>query len=179
MKLYRIIPLVVLLSAAVSACSMFAPEPTTTPTPTATPIPTNTPTATLTSTPTMTLTPTETATPTPKPSQTPIPPTATFDANALLPTGEPVAEWDGIQIMPGAIHGEEGDEDYRYTVIASNQEAAAYLDYVLKLAGWSYFVHGEGDNGPAILMYQKDGENLTVSIINYEDGLLLIWMMYT
>lgn len=179
MKLYRIISLVILLSVVVSACSVFASEPTATPTPTATSTLTSTPTATLTATPTVTPTPTETPTSTPKPSNTPVPPTPTFDANALLPTGEPVAEWDGIQIMPRAIHGEEGDEDYRYTVIASNQDAAAYLDSVLKLAGWSYFVHGEGNNGPSILMYQKDSENLTISLINYEDGLLLIWMMYT
>ena len=96
----------------------------------------------------------------------------------VLPTGTPQAEWDGIQIMAGAGSGWGDEDNYRYTVYATNEEVVDFLRRALWAAGWSPFLQGENPDGSiAMLWYQKDGVDLTIMLTDHPDGMIMIWMM--
>jgi hypothetical protein len=161
-----------------AACNSFQPAPTLTPTPTNT----ITRSATLTQAPTLSPTPSVTPRPTksPKPTKTPAPPTLTPNAYGLvLPVGKPVAEWNGIPVMPDAIAGEESAGSYAYTV--KNSVAAVQKFYIRELPkiGWTLFASGVGETGNALDMYTKDNEMFSMSIIlaDEKEGLVLVLLV--
>jgi hypothetical protein len=130
--------------------------------------PTALPTATGTLQPTLTLTPAPTATGTPLPTETLDP------VRAMHPEGTPVAEWQDIPIMPGAIAGQENQGGYTFTIQATPEEIQKYYDRELVKLGWTSFATGQGANGPAMLMYVKDKDSLTVGIIVSGDECLVL-----
>jgi hypothetical protein len=158
---------IAILVTTLTACTAFAPKPTETPTPTVTSSPTPT------STPEPTLTPTPTATPT----LTPAPPSATPDIPFLpMPSGTPMAEWDGIPIMPGAIAGEGDEAGYYFTVDASVDEVQEFYETEMPQAGWELLAAGEGgSNGAVMLIFIKGSTPMPVAIMPYEG---LIYVMF-
>ena len=113
MKKFVFLPVVILLLAACSTAEKTPiEEPTNTPIPptrTSTPVP-PTPTETNTPTPTDTPEPTVTSTPTEEGFDLP------------LPEGQPLETWRGVPIMPGALKGDESEEDAYFFTIISNRE---------------------------------------------------------
>lgn len=155
-------------SFLLSACSAFVPEPT--PTPTAT--------ATFTPSPSAMFTPvpTETVTQTPSPEPTIAPPATQDVVSALMPVGEPVEEWNGIPIMPGAIAGEEGERrSYRFTVQASREEIQRFYDIALSEMGYVPYAEGRDQDGTLMMLtYDKEISAIMFTLIDVGNGLLLV-----
>jgi hypothetical protein len=158
-------PIIALIILSISlACGLVSPKPTATPIPTATDLPTVVPSPR----PTATLRPTETA----------IPATVTVeDTTIRLPTGEPVDEWQGIPVMPGALTGEGDSQGYAFTIEATSDDVAAYYQKQMVGLGWETLGSGQGDTGAVIMIFTKQEDVATVSILPQQDGLLYVLMV--
>lgn len=129
------------------------------------PTPTPIPTATFTFTPS----PVPTATVTEAPTSTTILPTDTPDViSGLIPVGEPVSDWNGIPIMPGAIAGEGDAGGYRFTIHANSAEIQAYYESELRKLGWTLLGSGQGETGAVIMIFTGNDGTLSVSIFEHE-----------
>ena len=150
----RVITLFV--SFLISACSVLAPAPTTTPTQTAALISMDTPA------------PIPTATSQPLlETQSPI--------SALLPSGNPEKEWNGIPIMPGAINGNGDNEGYRFTINATAEEVQAYYEKELGKLGWGLMAAGSGATDSVMLIFNNEASLvMSVSIFPHGDLKLVL-----
>lgn len=101
-------------------------------------------------------------------------PTILAVGDIFNPQGAPLAEWNGIPVMPQAAAGEEVTGLYSYTAAATTQEAIDYYKAQLTLLGWSEQFVQEGE--PAVMFYVKDPQSLTITIAPAEDGSVLIWL---
>ena len=145
--------LLVLSSILLASCSAILPQPTATPAPTATLFPTGTSTPTLTPLPTATATATLTVAP-------------TQDLMAdLVPKGTPEKEWNGFPIMPGALAGSGDAGSYRFTTKATVAAIESFYEKELKAAGWVFLTVGTGETGASMLIFTKDAQTFSVSII--------------
>lgn len=101
-------------------------------------------------------------------TNTPVPPTPTPNGlGFVLPTGEPVAEWNGIPVMPDAIAGEElkdGEHrSYSFTVSADVETVEIYYTEELPERGWR--LSSVDELGPGkLVVFAKGGELLSVDI---------------
>lgn len=163
MKKIQITISLLLLISLSTACSAFTPEPTPTVAPTATETPVPSPTTTNTPPPSLT--------PTTKPTHTP-----TVDPiEALMPVGDPAAEWQGIPIMPEAVAGEGDSSSYRFAIEATKFEIQAYYNREMGKLGWETFATGTNDAGEVIMiMYSKGDEITTISFLKGPDGLIIV-----
>ena len=144
------------------SCAVLAPTPTATPAPSATSLPSQTPT----------LEPTSTVVPTDTPTLTPIPPTETPEAPVIpMPTGKPVAEWEGIPVMPDAIAGDGDGQGYSYAIRATPADIVAYYQDAMEKLGWKLFATGQGSTESTILIFIKGSETISVSILPQFDDL--------
>ena len=86
------------------------------------------------------------------------------DYNYFDPQGEPLSEWNGVPIMPGATTGQEFNEyTYSFKVNASVEDAVAYYKDELVKLGWSStFDLPVADEG-GIMLYSKDDSLLTLT----------------
>lgn len=151
-----------ILVIALASCSSFAPKPTETPMPTETSLPT------LTSTPEPTNTPTK----------TPVPPTETSSVPVLpMPVGKPSSEWEGIPVMPNAIAGEGDSKGYSFSINASPDEIQKFYEKELGKLGWNMFASGQGTTDAVMLMFMKDADLLSVSIIPQPDDIMYVLLV--
>lgn len=63
---------------------------------------------------------------------------------AVLPVGTPLAEWQGIPIMPSAISGEISMDVYQFTVQATVDEVVNYYQTELPKIGFNFQTMEEG-----------------------------------
>ena len=90
--------------------------------------------------------------------------------NMFNPQGEPVAEWNGIPIMPQATAGQEHDtSNYSFKFSGTVKEAQDFYNTELVKLGWSSMFSMPGDANGAILAFQKDSNIVTVTIV-FTDG---------
>lgn len=95
--------------------------------------------------------------------------------NYFDPQGTPVAEWNGIPIMPQATAGQEFDaNNYSFKFTGTAKEAADFYSSSLAPAGWSPMVTSSDDQG-ALLIYSKDDKFLTITVTPVEGG-IVVWM---
>lgn len=168
--------------ATMTATAMTATAASWTRTPTSTNTATSTPT--LTPTPTETSTPTPSETPTRAPTKTAIPPTLTPTLD--LPVGTPVAVWQGIPIMPGAIAGEGGEVVYEYITNATQEEVRDYYIETMPLYGWQYLDHFPDGPGKFITILPNDkggfiiylGSPFDIIYLYEENGLTFVTIIY-
>ena len=154
------------LVITLAACNTFIPQPTATPIPTETSLPTSTHTLEPTSTPTL------------APTRTPVPPTETpTEAVLSMPSGKPSSEWAGIPIMPNALAGEGDSSGYSFTIDASLDEIQKFYETELPKLGWNVFASGLGTTDAVILMFMKDADILSVSIIPQPDGTMYVLLV--
>lgn len=125
-----------------------------------------------TTVPTLTLT----VVPTLKPTDTSLPPTEKAEAgSALVPEGQPAAEWNGIPIMPDALAGEGDEESYVFTVKATPQQVQEYYQLELGKLGWQPFSTGDGSSSSLMLMFTNNtSATLTISVIAKGDEALVL-----
>ena len=98
--------------------------------------------------------------------------------NYFDPQGTPVAEWNGIPIMPQATVGQEFDaNNYSFKFTGTAKEASDFYNSNLGNAGWSPMVTTSDEQG-ALLVYSQDDKFLTVTVSSVEDG-IVVWMSFT
>lgn len=92
-------------------------------------------------------------------------------AEAALPSGTPLADWNGIPIMPGAIAGEAVDGAYQYTIAADLADIAAFYETELANLGFEVELNVDETVGQAVLNFQKEGTTGMVAIVPLGGGL--------
>jgi len=98
--------------------------------------------------------------------------------NMFNPQGEPVAEWNGIPIMPQATAGQEHDiGNYSFKFTGTTKEAQDFYNAELVKLGWSTTFSMPGDENGAVLAYQKDGKFLTITIVSTDDTTVVVLTM--
>lgn len=96
---------------------------------------------------------------------------ATATAEAALPSGTPLADWNGIPIMPGAIGGEAVEGAYQFTIAVSLPEIAAYYEAELSNLGFEVETSVDETVGQAVLNFQKEGMTGMVVVVPLGGGL--------
>lgn len=79
-----------------------------------------------------------------------------------LPSGEPLSEWEGIPIMPGAVGGSASPDAYEFTIAAALEEITLY--YETELAALGYQVETSGDPAYTLLTFSSDDASGLVAI---------------
>jgi hypothetical protein len=102
---------------------------------------------------------------------------ATDVVASLVPHGQPLSEWNGIPIMPGAIEGEGDAGSYRFSTTASWVEIQAFYASQLSQLGWELLGSAEGQNGAVMLIFDGGEKTVSVSIVpNGETSIVVIVM---
>lgn len=161
--------LFILLALCLCACGIAAPPATTTPIPTDTQTGTSAATDLPSSMPTGTLTPTETPVPPTEPV-TGQPTDVSGSGELPMPKGTPMAVWNGVTIMPGAVGGLDKDSGYFFTIKSTPKAIQAYYQKVLGALGWNLLAVGQGNGKATLLIFEKGGNTFSVSIINPQNG---------
>jgi hypothetical protein len=159
-----------------AACSTFAPQPTATPVPTQQihPTPYGDTAGTMTS-PQGIPAPTETQTSSPPTGEVPTPvPTMPDIFTQLNPSDAPLAKWNGIRIMPGALAGGGGETTYYFTTKSSVDAIHAFYDKDLVNIGYSPLAVGKGENNTLVLFYENTNGTLSISLFTQGDVVLVM-----
>lgn len=80
----------------------------------------------------------------------------------VLPSGIPIAEWEGIPIMPGAISGDVANDGYQFTTRADLAEIASY--YKVELSNLGFELEVSEDTGYAVLAFSNGGTSGVIAI---------------
>jgi hypothetical protein len=168
------------LLLALTACTVLAAQPAQTAVPTATlqPASTDTPEPSATYTLAPSATPEPTNTPVPTSTNTPVPDSATPTSFSLpLPSGTPLAVWQGFPIMPDALAGEGDSSSYSFTVMATSSQVQEFYRNELGKLGWDLLASGEGENNTFLLIFMKDMSTFSVSIMPRDDGIIYVLLV--
>lgn len=92
-------------------------------------------------------------------------------AEAALPSGTPLADWNGIPIMPGAIAGESAEGGYQFTIGADLAEITAFYETELTNLGFELELNVDENAGQAILNFRKGDMTGMVAIVSLGGGL--------
>jgi len=86
--------------------------------------------------------------------------------NYFDPQGDPVAEWNGVPVMPQATAGQEfaDSNTYSYKVDASAQDVQDYYNSELPNRGWESTFNVPGDANGAVMLFSNDNNFLTITI---------------
>lgn len=91
------------------------------------------------------------------------------------PQGTPVTEWNGIPIMPQATAGQEIDATtYSFRVGGTAQEAQNFYDTQLATLGWTKPFDLPSGGEAALMLFEKDGQNLTITIAPVEGSIVVV-----
>lgn len=92
----------------------------------------------------------------------------TTTPESVLPSGTPVAEWQGIPIMPNAISGEATDDVYQFTIRATVDEVTNYYTTALPNVGYEFQTAEEG-TGYTSLYFSNGTTTITLFIARLGD----------
>lgn len=97
-------------------------------------------------------------------------------ANMFDPQGEPVAEWNGIPVMPQATAGQEfaDTKTYSFKADATVKDAQDFYNDAMGKAGWSPMISMPGDANGAILVFQKDSSIATITITSQDNSIIVL-----
>jgi len=95
--------------------------------------------------------------------------------NFFDPQGAPVAEWNGIPVMPQATTGQEFNSNtYSFKANATAQEAQDFYNEQMINLGWSHTISMPGDAEGAILVFSKESRIATITITTVEGSLVVL-----
>lgn len=99
--------------------------------------------------------------------------------NFFNPQGTPVSEWKGIPVMPQATAGQEFAESsiYSFKVDATIEEIQQYYKTELEELGWQSFFNMPSDSGGSVQVYQKEGNVLTITIVDTQGSIVVMLSM--
>jgi hypothetical protein len=96
--------------------------------------------------------------------------------NIFNPLGTPAQEWKGIPIMPQATAVQEFPQNNTYSVkaTATMKEVQDFYKEKMTALGWNepFNLPTEGDAG--LLVFQKEGSTLTITITSSEDSCVVV-----
>jgi hypothetical protein len=95
-------------------------------------------------------------------------------ADLPMPSGTPLAEWEGIPVMPGALAGDGDRSGYSFTVKAAPEEIQDFYEKELAKLGLNLFASGQGTTKAIMLIFMKGTDTVSVSIIPQEDDLVYV-----
>ena len=91
--------------------------------------------------------------------------------NYFSPTGTPVEQWNDIPIMPQATVGQEFDDHtYSYTVPLPATDVQTFYNQKMEELGWTSAFGFQASEEGGILLFQKDSDFLTITIVADQDG---------
>lgn len=96
-------------------------------------------------------------------------------SNTFNPQGEPVSEWNGIPIMTEATAGQEFDTaTYSFKGDMTVKDVQDFYSAQLKDLGWESTLNLpiEGESG--LLVFQKEGKFLTITIATVEGSTVAV-----
>ena len=88
----------------------------------------------------------------------------------VLPSGTPMAEWEGIPIMPGAISGEMGKDGYQFTTQAALDEIVGFYETELSNLGFELELNVDENAGYAVLNFHNGDRTGMVAIAPLPPG---------
>ena len=94
-----------------------------------------------------------------------------------LPTGTPLANWNGVLVMPGAISGSGNSEGYSYTVNASPFTVQQFYETQMKSQGWDVYTNDQSNTKAILLLFTKDQDAVSVSISLQPGGLTFVLLV--
>jgi hypothetical protein len=99
--------------------------------------------------------------------------------NYFNPEGTPVAEWQGIPVMPQATTGQEFTDTgtYSYKANASVKEVQDFYKTELEKQGWSSFFNMPGDARGSVQVFRKENNILTITIAETDGSVVVILSM--
>lgn len=100
---------------------------------------------------------------------------ATQFGNFFNPQGTPVSEWNGIPIMSQATAGQEFDStNYSFRVGVTVQEVQDFYNAQLPGLGWTQPFNIPGGGEAGLMLFEKDGQNLTITIVPIDDSIVVL-----
>jgi hypothetical protein len=95
--------------------------------------------------------------------------------NIFNPQGTPVEEWRGIPVMPQATAGQEFGENntYSFRAEATVQEVQEFYSQSLGELGWDQPFSFPMESAGGLMIFQKDGSTLTITI-TYSEGTVVV-----
>jgi hypothetical protein len=104
---------------------------------------------------------------------------ATQIGNYFDPQGAPVQEWRGIPIMPQATVGQEFSDtnSYSFKTGGTVQEVQDFYNAELAALGWNQPFRLPLESAGGILVFEKDGTNLTITITVLEGSVVVLLLL--
>jgi hypothetical protein len=96
---------------------------------------------------------------------------AAATAEAALPSGTPLSEWNGIPVMPGAIAGEAVEGGYQFTIATDLTAITNFYQTELSKLGFEVELNVDETVGQAIMDFRKDTITGMVAVVPLGDGL--------
>lgn len=100
--------------------------------------------------------------------------TALPDGNMLDPEGDPVSAWKDIPVMPQATAGQEVEGVYSYKVSVKMDDVKSFYAETLPPLGWKESLSMPGTGDATLLLYEKDSQILTITIMSQSDHLVVL-----
>ena len=107
-------------------------------------------------------------------------PTGLPDVSKYMnPQGTPVADWNGIPVMPQASAGQEFSKStYSYRVSGVDEAAIqSYYNDKLKAAGWSSPFSAQGGGSGGLMFFTKDSQVLTITIAKSDQDQVVLLVL--
>ena len=98
--------------------------------------------------------------------------------DAANPQDPPLAEWNGIPVMPAATAGSDSSGMYTYKANATTTEVYDYYKAELTKLGWTEFFTMPDTGSGALLTYEKENHTATITITAGAEGETLVFLIY-
>jgi hypothetical protein len=79
--------------------------------------------------------------------------------------------------MPNAIAGEGDNQSYLFTIDSSSDEIIQFYKTELVKRGWELLATGQGKTNAVLLIFMKEGNTLSVSLIPQPDGIIYVLLV--
>lgn len=89
-------------------------------------------------------------------------------------SGQPLVNWEGIPIMPGAVSAENDAKGYTYSIRASVNDVKNFYTTQLGSQGWQVMGSGQASANSLIMIFTKGSDTVTVSVIPQSDSTLYV-----
>ncbi len=103
-------------------------------------------------------------------------PSAMPDVSGMLnPTGQPVANWNGIPVMKQATAGQEFNKSsYSFKANVTADDVQTFYNDQLKALGWSSTLSATGGSQGGVMLFTKGTNILSITISPASSGVVVI-----
>jgi hypothetical protein len=98
--------------------------------------------------------------------------------NLFNPTGEPVASWNDIPIMPQATAGaDSGSNQYSFKAPVVVKDVQDFYTAQLTDLGWSQSMNLPAGGEMSVMIFSKDNQTLSITATAQGDGVLVLLVL--